>query len=73
MVAYTPDGTPRAALRDQAHGGHGRAGFAISASRAGRHDRDIMRQTGHRSRAVFDRYVRAPPTSGTTTPPPACL
>lgn len=36
-----------------------RAGFATSASRAGRHDRDIMRQTGHRSRAVFDQYVRA--------------
>ena len=36
-----------------------RAGFATSAARAGRPDRDIMRQTGHRSRAVFDRYVRA--------------
>ena len=35
-----------------------RAGFATSAARADRQDRDIMRQTGHRSRAVFDRYVR---------------
>jgi integrase len=43
-----------------AFAGHSlRAGFATSAARAGRQDRDIMRQTGHRSRAVFDRYVRA--------------
>jgi integrase len=35
-----------------------RAGFATSAARAGRPDRDIMRQTGHRSRAMLDRYVR---------------
>jgi integrase len=36
-----------------------RAGFATSAARAGKPDRDIMRQMGSRSRAVFDRYVRA--------------
>ena len=43
-----------------AFAGHSlRAGFATSAARAGRPDRDIMRQTGHRSRTVFDRYVRA--------------
>ena len=36
-----------------------RAGFATSAARAGKADRDIMRQMGSRSRAVFDRYVRA--------------
>ena len=43
-----------------AFAGHSlRAGFATSAARAGRHDRDIMRHTGHKSRAVFDRYVRA--------------
>ena len=36
-----------------------RAGFATSAARAGKADRDIMRQTGHRSRAMLDRYVRA--------------
>jgi hypothetical protein len=34
------------------------AGFATSAARADRPDRDIMRQTGHRSRAMLDRYVR---------------
>ncbi len=36
-----------------------RGGFATSAARAGKADRDIMRQTGHRSRAMLDRYVRA--------------
>ena len=36
-----------------------RAGLATSAARAGKADRDIMRQMGSRSRAVFDRYVRA--------------
>jgi integrase len=36
-----------------------RAGFATSAARAGKADRDIMRLTGHRSRAMLDRYVRA--------------
>jgi integrase len=36
-----------------------RAGFATSAARAGKAERDIMRQTGHRSRAMLDRYVRA--------------
>jgi integrase len=35
-----------------------RAGFATSAARAGKPDRDIMKQTGHRSRAMLDRYVR---------------
>lgn len=41
------------------YAGHSlRAGFATSAARAGRPDRDIMRQTGHRSRAMLDRYVR---------------
>ena len=36
-----------------------RAGFATSAVRAGKADRDVMRQMGSRSRTVFDRYVRA--------------
>ena len=35
-----------------------RAGFATSAARAGVEERDIMRQTGHRSVAVMRRYVR---------------
>ena len=35
-----------------------RAGFATSTARAGKADRDIMRQTGHRLRAMLDRYVR---------------
>jgi integrase len=49
----------RIALDAAAYAGHSlRAGFATSAARAGRPDRDIMRQTGHRSRAMLDRYVR---------------
>lgn len=36
-----------------------RAGLATSAALAGRSDRSIMAQTGHRSRAMVDRYVRA--------------
>ena len=35
-----------------------RAGFATSAARAGKPDRNLMKQTGHRSRAMLDRYVR---------------
>ena len=34
-----------------------RAGFATSAARAGKPDRDIMRQTGHRSRYVREAEV----------------
>ncbi len=36
-----------------------RAGLATSAAMAGRSDRSIMAQTGHKSRAMVDRYVRA--------------
>lgn len=36
-----------------------RAGFASSAARASKADLDNMRQTGHRSRAMLGRYVRA--------------
>ncbi len=40
-------------------GGHSfRSGFATSAVRAGKSDRDIMRITGHRSRNSLDKYVR---------------
>jgi site-specific recombinase XerD len=40
-------------------GGHSfRSGFATSAVRAGKSDRDIMRTTGHRSRNSLDKYVR---------------
>jgi integrase len=47
------------ALEASTFAGHSlRAGFATSAARAGKPDRDIMRQTGHRSRAMLDRYVR---------------
>lgn len=35
-----------------------RAGFATAAARAGKAERDIMRQTGHRSRAMPDRHLR---------------
>jgi integrase len=36
-----------------------RAGLATSAALAGKGDRAIMAQTGHRSRAMVDRYVRS--------------
>ena len=43
-----------------AYGGHSlRAGFATSAARAGAHERDIARQTGHRSMAILRGYIRA--------------
>jgi integrase len=35
-----------------------RSGFVTSAIRAGKADRAVMRQTGHRSRSQLDRYVR---------------
>jgi integrase len=42
------------------YSGHSlRAGLATAAALAGRSDRAIMQQTGHRSRAMVDRYVRA--------------
>lgn len=39
-----------------------RAGFVTAANRAGKSDVQIMRQTGHRCRAMLDRYYR--PESG---------
>jgi site-specific recombinase XerD len=42
-----------------AFSGHSlRAGFATSAGRAGVEERDIMRQTGHRSTVMVRRYIR---------------
>jgi integrase len=42
------------------YAGHSlRSGFATSAAEAGCDDRSIMKQTGHRSRAMVDRYVRS--------------
>jgi integrase len=35
-----------------------RAGFVTEASANGATDRQIMRQTGHKSRAMIDRYSR---------------
>lgn len=50
----------RAGLEARHFSGHSlRAGLATSAALAGRGDRAIMAQTGHRSRAMLDRYVRA--------------
>jgi integrase len=51
----------RAKLDDPAeYGGHSlRAGFVTEASANGASDRQIMRQTGHKSRAMIDRYSRA--------------
>ncbi len=41
------------------YGGHSlRAGLATAAAAAGAHERDIMRQTGHRSVAMLRRYIR---------------
>ena len=49
----------RAGLEVADFSGHSlRAGLATSAALAGRSDRSIMAQTGHRSRAMVDRYVR---------------
>lgn len=49
----------RAGLDPAAYAGHSlRAGFATSAAAAGVPERDIMRQTRHRSIAVFRAYVR---------------
>jgi len=43
----------------RAYSGHSlRAGFATAAARAGAAERDIMRQTGHRSEAMVRRYIR---------------
>ena len=42
-----------------AYAGHSlRAGFATAAARAGAEERDIMRQTGHRSTVMIRRYIR---------------
>jgi len=44
---------------EAAYSGHSlRAGFATAAALAGVHERDIMRQTGHRSTAMVRRYIR---------------
>jgi integrase len=49
----------RAGLEPRAYAGHSlRAGLATAAARAGKSDRAIMRATGHKSRAMVDRYVR---------------
>lgn len=42
------------------YGGHSlRSGFVTEAAANGASDREIMRQTGHHSRAMIDRYARA--------------
>ena len=44
----------------EAYAGHSlRAGFVTEAARNGASDREIMRQTGHKSRTMIDRYARA--------------
>ena len=43
----------------RAYAGHSlRAGFATAAARGGASERDIMRQTGHKSEAMVRRYIR---------------
>lgn len=50
----------RAGLDPVAFSGHSlRSGFATTAARSGASDRSIMLQTGHKSRAMVDRYVQA--------------
>ena len=50
----------RAGLDSAAFSGHSlRSGFATTAAHAGASDRSIMVQTGHKSRAMVDRYVQA--------------
>jgi integrase len=48
-----------AGLDPTRYAGHSlRAGLATSAAAAGAHERDIMRQTGHRSVQMLRRYIR---------------
>lgn len=50
----------RAGLDPKEYAGHSlRSGFATTAARSGATDRAIMQQTGHKSRAMVDRYVQA--------------
>jgi integrase len=49
----------RAGLKTEPLGGHSlRAGHVTQASMNGVNERDIMRQTGHRSQAMVGRYIR---------------
>lgn len=49
-----------AGLDASAFSGHSlRAGLATAAAAAGASDRSIQKQTGHKSRAMLDRYIRA--------------
>jgi len=49
-----------AGLEADKYSGHSlRSGFATAAHEAGASDRAIMKQTGHRSREMIDRYVRS--------------
>jgi integrase len=48
-----------AGLDPAKYAGHSlRSGLATSAAAAGVHERDIMRQTGHRSVGMVRRYIR---------------
>ncbi|GIM44522.1 integrase [Collibacillus ludicampi] len=48
-----------AGLDPAQYAGHSlRSGFATTAARAGASDRAIMRQTGHKSRVMVDRYIQ---------------
>jgi integrase len=50
----------KAGLDESAFSGHSlRAGLATAAAAAGASDRVIMKQTGHKSRTMVDRYVRS--------------
>jgi integrase len=49
-----------AGLDQAAFSGHSlRAGLATAAAAAGAGDRSIQKQTGHKSRAMLDRYIRS--------------
>lgn len=60
MVAYALKGAcRRAGLGSEEYGGHSmRAGFVTAAAAQGKAISDIMRQSGHRSLAQVQRYIR---------------
>lgn len=59
VALLVKEAAERAGFEPVSYSGHSlRAGFATSAAAAGIQERDIMRQTRHRSIAVFRDYVR---------------
>lgn len=60
VALLVKEAAERIGLDARAYSGHSlRAGLATSAALAGKSDRSIMATTGHKSRAMVDRYVRS--------------